>query len=60
MDDFVIYTTEQASRIANAVLESCGLELTSEVIIAEANVAKLVQSVIESKAILEPFSPSEA
>jgi len=54
-DDFVIFTTEQADRISEAIAASCGLELTSEVVVAEANVAKLARSVVDSDKILQPF-----
>ncbi|KAK9894347.1 hypothetical protein P389DRAFT_205768, partial [Cystobasidium minutum MCA 4210] len=53
--DFVLYTNEQAERIASAVKQSCGIELTSDVIVAEANLAKLTRSVVESAKLLKPF-----
>lgn len=53
--DFVLYTNEQAERIAMVVKESCGIELTSDVIVAEANLAKLTRSVVESLKLLKPF-----
>lgn len=55
-DDFVIFTNEQAERIATAIKDSCDLELTSEVIVAEANVAKLARSIVDSTKMLQPFS----
>ena len=55
-DDFVIFTTDQAERIAVALKESCGLELTSEVVAAEANIAKLARSVVDSTKMLQPFN----
>lgn len=58
-DDFVIFTTEQADRISGAILASCGLEMTSDVVVAEANVAKLARSVVESEKILQPFESKE-
>lgn len=57
-DDFAIYTTEQAERIATVLEETTGLELTSEVVMAEANVAKLAHLVVESKHLLSPFRPA--
>ena len=59
-DDFVIFDAEQATRIAEAVHLACGLELTSQVIIAEPNVAKLARSVVEAWAVLQPFEPGGA
>jgi len=54
-DDFVLYTHEQAERIAQILKESCGLELTKEVVAAEANVAKLARLVVDSTTLLKPF-----
>ena len=53
-DDFVIFNIEQAARIAEVVKESCGLELTAEVIVAEANVARLARSVVDAANLLQP------
>lgn len=53
-DDFVIFDLEQAARIAGAIEESCGLELTADVVVAEANVARLASSVVDAAKLLQP------
>jgi phosphatidylethanolamine N-methyltransferase len=57
--DFVLYENEQAERIASVIEQSCGIELMSEVIIAEANLAKLTRSIVESEKLLRPFDKLE-
>jgi len=57
--DFVLYENEQAERIASVIEESCGIELMSEVIVAEANLAKLTRSIVESEKLLRPFDKLE-
>ena len=58
-DDFVLYTNDQAERIAHILKESCGLELTKEVVAAEANVATLARLVVDSTTLLKPFGRGE-
>lgn len=53
--DFVLYTNEQAERIASVIEESSGIELMSDVIVAEANLARLSRSIVESQKLLKPF-----
>lgn len=58
-DDFVLLTHDQAERIAQVLKDSCGIEMTPDVIAAEANVAKLARSVVESAKLLKPFNKAD-
>lgn len=51
-DDFILYTTEEASRISYAIKESFEIELDKEVVLAAANVGKLVKRVLEARNLL--------
>lgn len=53
-DDFVIYSQNDAQHIAYAIDEVFDVELTSEVVIAAANVAKLAYTISESRRLLKP------
>lgn len=52
-DDFTIWNIDQAKRIATATHACFGMEFTTEVIVAEANVAKLAYDIIEARQVLE-------
>ncbi|GAA97238.1 uncharacterized protein L969DRAFT_84335 [Mixia osmundae IAM 14324] len=51
-DDFVLYSDEQAKRIAYAIEVSCGIEIAAPVVVAAANIAKLAYRIVESKRLL--------
>jgi phosphatidylethanolamine N-methyltransferase len=60
-DDFTIWDVKQAQRIAKAIHYSFDIEFASEVIIAEANVRKLANDVIEARQVLaDGFRPTFA
>ncbi len=57
-DDFVIWDRKQAARISAAIRYAFGLELAPEVVVAEANVARLAHDVVEGRKLLRPaFQP---
>ncbi|CDW99371.1 hypothetical protein, partial [Sporisorium scitamineum] len=57
-DDFTIWDRTQATRISTGIKWAFGLELSPEVIIAEANVNKLATDVVQGRRVLEPaFAP---
>ncbi|CBQ73396.1 related to CHO2-phosphatidylethanolamine N-methyltransferase [Sporisorium reilianum SRZ2] len=57
-DDFTIWDRAQAARISTAIKWAFALELSPEVVIAEANVAKLAMDVVHGRRVLEPaFTP---
>lgn len=51
-DDFTIWDVHQAKRIATGIHACFGLEFTTEVIVAEANVGKLAQDIVEARQVL--------
>lgn len=57
--DFVLYENDQAERIASILKESTGIEMSSDVIVAEANLARLARTIIESQKLLKPFDKVE-
>jgi hypothetical protein len=57
--DFVLYENEQAERIASILKDSSGIEMSSDVIVAEANLARLARSIVESQKLLKPFDKVE-
>lgn len=58
-DDFTIWDVKQAQRIAKAIYYSFDIEFASEVVVAEANVRKLANDVVEAKQILtKSFRPA--
>lgn len=59
-DDFVMYDLDQAARIADVTKAACGLELTAEVVLAEANVAKLARIVVDAAKLLRPFERDDS
>ncbi|GAC97586.1 potential phosphatidylethanolamine N-methyltransferase [Pseudozyma hubeiensis SY62] len=57
-DDFTIWDRQQATRISKAIRFAFDLELSPEVIIAEANVTRLAKDVVEGSKVLRPgFTP---
>lgn len=57
-DDFVIYSMDEAAHIAYAIDEAFKVELSNEVVLAAANVAKLAKRVVEARRLL--FAPSSS
>lgn len=51
-DDFVVMEERQAKRIAALVETACGVELSTEVVIADANVGALTRRVIGAKSLV--------
>lgn len=51
-DDFILYTPDEAEHIAYAIDEAFGVELDKEVVVAAANVGKLVNRVLEARNLL--------
>jgi phosphatidylethanolamine N-methyltransferase len=51
-DDFTIWDVGQAKRIASGIKEAFGVEFTQEVVVAEANVRRLAEDVIEARRLL--------
>lgn len=51
-DDFTIWDVKQAQRIATAIYYCFDIEFTSEVVVAEANVRKLANDVVEARQVL--------
>lgn len=57
-DDFTIWDRAQAARISTAIKWAFDIELSAEVVIAEANVAKLASDVVQGRRVLKPgFAP---
>ncbi|PWY99616.1 hypothetical protein BCV70DRAFT_200549 [Testicularia cyperi] len=57
-DDFPIWNTTQAKRISIAISHAFDIELSPEVIIAEANVRRLAMDVVHGRRVLSPgFTP---
>ncbi|EPQ27459.1 uncharacterized protein PFL1_04997 [Pseudozyma flocculosa PF-1] len=57
-DDFTIWDLDQARRIAEAIKMAFGLELSTEVVVAEANTRRLARDVVEGRKVLRPeFRP---
>lgn len=52
-DDFIIYSKEDAEHIAYAIKQAFEIDLTSEVVVAAANVGKLVKRVLEARSLLK-------
>ncbi|GAA5943073.1 phosphatidylethanolamine N-methyltransferase [Sporobolomyces koalae] len=48
-DDFILYTTQEAEHIAYAIEEAFEVELDKEVVLAAANVNKLLNRVLEAR-----------
>lgn len=60
-DDFTIWDVKQAQRIAKAIYYCFDIEFTSEVVVAEANVRKLANDVVEARQVLtNNFRPTFA
>lgn len=60
-DDFTIWDARQAQAIAKAIYYSFDIEFASEVVVAEANVRKLANDVIEARQVLaNGFRPTFA
>ncbi|SPO24524.1 related to CHO2 - phosphatidylethanolamine N-methyltransferase [Ustilago trichophora] len=56
--DFTIWDMQQASRISRAIKWAFDIELSSEVIVAEANVGRLARDVVQGRRVLRPgFAP---
>ncbi|KAN0065669.1 phosphatidylethanolamine N-methyltransferase [Thecaphora frezii] len=51
-DDFTIWNLDQAKRIAEAIKMALGVEFSTEVVVAEANVRKLANDVIQGRKLL--------
>ena len=47
----------QAKRIAYCIKEAFGFDFAIEVVLADANVAKLTRRILEGKRVLAPFVP---
>lgn len=57
-DDFTIWDRAQAARISSAIKWAFDIELSPEVIIAEANITRLALDVVEGRQVLQPsFTP---
>lgn len=52
-DDFTIWDKNQASRISSAIKMAYGVEFSTEVVVASANVRKLARDVVEARQLLE-------
>lgn len=52
-DDFIIISQDEAQHIAIAIDEAFSVELTSEVVVAAANVAKLAYTIYQSRRLLK-------
>lgn len=63
-DDFTIWEADQAKRIAKGIKVAFGVDFSTEVVVAEANVRRLATDVVEAKRLLIPVhtatSPSLA
>jgi phosphatidylethanolamine N-methyltransferase len=60
-DDFTIWDVKQAQRIAKAIYYCFDIEFTSEVVVAEANVRKLANDVVQARQVLtNNFRPTFA
>lgn len=57
-DDFVIYSLDEAEHIAYAIEQAFEVDLTSEVVLAAANVSKLANRIVEARKLLMPTAPS--
>ncbi|SOV08836.1 related to CHO2 - phosphatidylethanolamine N-methyltransferase [Ustilago sp. UG-2017a] len=53
-DDFTIWDRDQAGKISKAIKWAFNIELSPEVIIAEANVKRLALDVVEGRRVLQP------
>ncbi|GAA6018038.1 hypothetical protein JCM11491_000043 [Sporobolomyces phaffii] len=51
-DDFVLYTADEAEHISYAIKQSFDVELDKEVVLAAANVRRLVKRVVEARNLL--------
>ncbi|GAA5966197.1 hypothetical protein JCM3765_006085 [Sporobolomyces pararoseus] len=51
-EDFILYTLDEAEHISYAIKESFEIELDKEVVLAAANVGKLVTRVLEARSLL--------
>jgi phosphatidylethanolamine N-methyltransferase len=51
-DNFTIWDVRQAQRIAKGIYYTFGIEFTSEVVVAEANVRKLATDVVQARQVL--------
>lgn len=51
-DDFTIWDKTQASRISSAIKQAYGVEFSTEVVVASANVRKLARDVVEARQLL--------
>ncbi|PWN24981.1 hypothetical protein BDZ90DRAFT_234589 [Jaminaea rosea] len=59
-DDFTIWEQDQAKRIARGIKVAFGVEFSTEVVVAEANVRRLAKDVVEAKRLLVGGSASGA
>ncbi|EJT97171.1 hypothetical protein DACRYDRAFT_85177 [Dacryopinax primogenitus] len=55
-EDFRFHSLDQARRIALGIRAAFGIEFAQEVVVAEANVARLARRIVESREVLAPFS----
>ncbi|CAO1623806.1 unnamed protein product [Parajaminaea phylloscopi] len=56
-DDFTIWETDQAKRIAKGIRMAFDVEFSTEVVVAEANLRRLANDVVEAKRLLNPKQP---
>lgn len=54
-DDFILYSQDEAKHIAYAIEEAFQVQLSSEVVLAAANVRKLASTVKDARDILKPL-----
>lgn len=59
-DDFVLMDRDQAKHVAEAISTAFDVELHGEVVVADANVAKLTDRIRATRELLRPFSPRVA
>lgn len=53
-DDFTIWEADQAKRIAKGIRMAFDVEFSTEVVVAEANVRRLANDIVEAKRLLVP------
>ncbi|CAO1637267.1 unnamed protein product [Jaminaea pallidilutea] len=52
-DDFTIWDEQQAKRIAKGIKMACDVDFSTEVVVAEANVRRLANDVVEARRLLQ-------
>jgi phosphatidylethanolamine N-methyltransferase len=53
-NDFILYSADDANRIAYAIKVAFDVELDKDVVVAAANVTKLVSRILEARRLLRP------